>query len=432
MVVLTFSGAAVADAHPLALAAAIVGRQAGARAVVVPALAGISERFEQMSRFAREGRLHAARALAGRILDRHRDVARRAASGAAGKVISAIDDSRPTLEALLGSAAATRVPDELPGAFDRVGTNLSSLVVAAALREAGMDAVAVESDRLEEAIERISPLLQRGIVPVIAGGPSAMLSAAVVAAAVGARELQVWTDADGVPVADPSAVPAAHVVPQLSFSEALELARWGAKGLHAASLELAASRDIPVVIRNARRAERPGTVIDGQPARSPSAPAALAWRRGAAALQFSSPGTRAPVFMRRVLDLCGDSPGAPAAPPFAACLAGPSVVIAFDDREHADRVASAAREFARVMPLDDVALLSAVGESLAAEPHVAAGVLEAVQDVTVHASVHHPSGRSLTMLVDDADAGEAMRRVYERFFSAGSAESGRLARGRAS
>jgi aspartokinase len=173
-------------------------------------------------------------------------------------------------------------------------------------------------------------------------------------------------------------------------------------------------------------------VIDGQPARSPSAPAALAWRRGAAAFQLSSPDTRAPVFMRRILDLCGDAQGAPAAPPFAACLAGSSVVIAFDDRGHAHRVAAAARDFARVMPLDDVALLSAVGESLAAEPQVAAGVLEALHDVTIHASVHHPSGRSLTMLVDDADAGEAMRRVYERFFGAGSAESGRLARGCAS
>ncbi len=367
-----------------------------------------------MIRFAREGRAQAARALAARILERHRDLARRAAPGSAGRVVAAVDGWRDPLENLVDSAAcSSAATDELQERLQTIGSNLSSSVFAAALRETGIRASVAESSAHNGIDQEIRPMLKQGVVPVVSGGAAAMLSAAMVSAAIDARELQVWTDADGVPAADPAVVPSAHAVPRLSFAEALELARWGVKALHAGSVELATAREMPIVIRNSRRPDRPGTVIDGQAAAATAAPAALAWRRGAVALQFSSPESRAPAFVRRIFDVCGQS----GEPSFAAAIAGPSVVVVFEDRARADCAATRARQFARVTPLEDVALLSAVGESLATQPRVAAGVLEAVQDVTVHASVHHPSGRSLTMLMDDADAGEAMRRVYDRFFA---------------
>ena len=413
MVVLTFSGPAVADAQPLALAAAIVGRQAGPRAVVVSPLAGIPERLDQMVRFGSEGRARAARALAARILERHRDLARRVAPGSAMRVTARIDASQPELEELVERAAAGATSDDLWQRIQAVGGNLSSWVVAAALRENGVCAAAVESDAIDGAHEEVARVLQGGAVPVVGGAGATMVSAALISAKIDARQLHVWTEDDGVPAVDRSVVPTAPAVARLSFGEALDLARWGVTSLHPRGIELAASRGMPIVIRGTRCPERPGTVINGKPAAATAAPAALAWRRRAIAVQFSSRESRAPVFMRRILDLCGGS----GEPSFAAAIAGPSVVVAFEDCVCADRVTAAARGFAQVAPLEDVALLSAVGESLAAEPRVAAGVLEALQDVTVHAAVHHPSGRSLTMLIDDADAGEAMRRVYGRFFA---------------
>lgn len=420
MIVLTFTGPAVADAQPLGLAAAIVGRQAGPRVVVVPALAGIPERLEQMVRFARDGRVHASRALAARVAERHRDLARRASPGSAAEVIAAVDASEAELERMLKIVADRRdVSPELNDAVQAVGSVLSSSIMAAALRETGIAARDMGWCDLASIHREIAPLLEQGAIPVLAGGPAAVLSAAMVSIAIGARELQVWTDCDGVLAAERSVVPAAHSVPQLSFAEALELARTGVTALHAESLELATSRDIPIVIRNARRPDEPGTVIDGQPSVAPAAPAALGCRRRVVALRFSSRETSAPVFMRRILDLCGDLCGQAGEPQFIAAVSGTSVVVAFDDRGRAERVAAAAREFAEVTPLDEVALVSAVGESLAANPRISGAVLEAVRHVTVHASALHPSGRSVTVLVDEADAGEAMRRVYERFFAGG-------------
>lgn len=416
MIVLTFTGPAVADAQPLGLAAAIVGRQAGPRVVVVPALAGIPERLEQMVRFARDGRVHAARALAARVAERHRDLARRAAPGSAAEVIAAVDASGAALEGMLEIVADRRdVPPEVNDAVQAAGRALSSSIVAAALRETGINARDVGRCDLASIDREVTPLLEQEVVPVLAAGPAAVLSAAMVSIAIGARELQVWTDCDGVLAAERSVVPAAHSVPQLSFAEALELARTGVTALHAESLALATSRHIPIVIRNARRPDGPGTVIDGQPSVGPASPAALGCRRRVVALRFSSRETRAPVFMRRILDLCGQ----PGEPQFIAAVSGTSVVVAFDDRGRAERVAAAAGEFAEVTPLDEVALVSAVGESLATNPRICGAVLEAVRHVTVHASARHPSGRSVTVLVDEADAGEAMRRVYERFFAGG-------------
>ncbi len=423
MVVLTFSGPAVADAQPLALAAAVVGRQTGPRVVVMPPLAGILERLDQMIGFAREGRTRAARALAGRVAERHRDLVRKAAPGAAADVIASIDAKHSEIEGLM-TGAHRGVSPEANDAVQAAGGMLSSAIMVAVLRESGVAATRVGATGPGSIAQQVAPILERGGVPVIAGTKAPMLSAATVSAAIGAREIQVWTEADGVLAADPCMVPAAHSVPQLSFAEALELARWGVRSLHAGSLQLASSRHTPIVIRNARRPDRPGTVIDGQQAAGAAVPAALACRRGAAALQFSSDDTRAPVFMRRILDWCGQS----GEPQFVAAISGKAVTVAFDDPRGAEAVTQAAREFAHVTRLDDVALLSAVGEGLAADPRIAARILDAVQDVTVHASAQHPSGRSFTMLLDDADAGEAMKRVYERFFAPAGA-SGPVATG---
>jgi aspartate kinase len=444
MVVLTFSGPAVADAQPLELAATVVARQAGPRAVVVPALAGIPERLDQMLRFARDSRLQAARALAGRVAGRHRDLVRRAAPDFAVDVIATIDAAHAELERLMTAATgAACASHELHAAVHATGPVLSSAIVAAALRQANVAATCVDATRLfvvdtgapnatpllGETVARVerqlAPILQTGGVPVLAGGVAAtlegtiasmgadgvMLSAAIVAAAIGARELQVWTDGDGVLAADPSLIPAALFVPQLSFAEAMELARAGAKGLDAAALELAASQGTSMVVRNARRPDAPGTLINAKVSAERRAPAALAYRRGAVALQFSSWDGRAPAFMRRILDLSrqwGEEP-------FVAPVSGTAVTVAFGQAGRADRVAEAAREFAAVTRRDDVALVSAVGDGLA--PNVAADVLEALEHITVHAYARHASGRSITMLLDDADAADAMKRLYERFFS---------------
>lgn len=87
------------------------------------------------------------------------------------------------------------------------------------------------------------------------------LTAALLAAAYGASEIQIWTDVDGVLTADPSKVKKAFPIEQLSFEEALELSHFGAKVIHPPSLKPAIDCDIPVRIKNTFRPEFPGTFI---------------------------------------------------------------------------------------------------------------------------------------------------------------------------
>ncbi len=89
------------------------------------------------------------------------------------------------------------------------------------------------------------------------------LSAAFLGNAIDAREIQIWTDVDGVLTADPRVVPDARLIQALSYDEASELAFYGAKVLHPSSLLPAVQKNIPVRVLNTHRPESPGTLILG-------------------------------------------------------------------------------------------------------------------------------------------------------------------------
>ncbi len=92
-------------------------------------------------------------------------------------------------------------------------------------------------------------------------------SAAIVGAALGVEEIQIWTDVDGMLTADPRIVDAPRVVDHLSFGEASELAYFGAKVLHPSTILPAMATGIPVRILNSRRPDGAGTHDHRRPAR---------------------------------------------------------------------------------------------------------------------------------------------------------------------
>ena len=117
-----------------------------------------------------------------------------------------------------------------------------------------------------------------GFVGATTGGVTTTLgrggsdfSAAIVGACLGASEIQIWTDVDGMLTADPRIVKNPQVVPHLSFAEASELAYFGAKVLHPATIQPAVARNIPVRILNSHRATARGTLITAERPKSRSA-----------------------------------------------------------------------------------------------------------------------------------------------------------------
>lgn len=127
----------------------------------------------------------------------------------------------------------------------------------------------------ERAAVTLRPLIDQGIMPVITGFNGSTLdgrpttlgrggsdfSASIIAAALDAHELWIWTDVDGIMSADPRLVPGAKVLDEVTYAEAAELAYNGAKVLHPRTLAPLAERLIPVWSKNSFAPEKPGTRI---------------------------------------------------------------------------------------------------------------------------------------------------------------------------
>src|SRR6185503_15094905 len=114
--------------------------------------------------------------------------------------------------------------------------------------------------------------------------------AAVIGAALGAEEIQIWTDTSGMLSADPRVVPEARPVPRLSFAEASELAYFGAKVLHPKTLLPAMERGIPVRVLNTARPEDPGSLVApaGEAAESAWRVKSIACKKGITAVTIVS------------------------------------------------------------------------------------------------------------------------------------------------
>src|SRR5258708_1199054 len=146
------------------------------------------------------------------------------------------------------------------------------------------------------------PLLEGGLVPVLGGyiaatstGVTTTLgrggsdySAALIGAALEAKEIEIWTDVSGVLTADPRLLRHARTIPSLSYAEAAELAYFGAKVLHPNTIQPALERGIPVRIRNSHAPADPGTLVTAHGEVTPGAVEAIAHKTGVTVLQISS------------------------------------------------------------------------------------------------------------------------------------------------
>ena len=294
MRVLKFGGTSVGIPANAERALRLVRERAGEDlVVVVSALSGVTN---QLVEFARGGALREA--IVAQLTMRHVEHAH--ALGVPESVVT------PLLDALRDEIAGAAADATLSAADrDRVaayGERLAAELFAAALTARGTPARAVlageaglvtndafgQATPLPEAAATIARALgERRPLPVVTGflgrtldGRTTTLgrggsdySAAILGAALGAEEIQIWTDTSGMLSADPRLVPEARPVPLLSFTEASELAYFGARVLHPKTLLPAMERAIPVRVLNTTRPDDPGSLV------TPAAgPAESAWR----------------------------------------------------------------------------------------------------------------------------------------------------------
>ncbi len=127
--------------------------------------------------------------------------------------------------------------------------------------------------------ERLGPLLEKGVIPVVTGFIAANqdgivttvgrggsdYTATILGVALQVDEIWIWTDVDGIMTTDPKIVPAAQMLPQLSYQEAAEMAIFGAKAMHPRALGPVIKENIPVRIRSTLHPDNQGTLITKEP-----------------------------------------------------------------------------------------------------------------------------------------------------------------------
>ena len=447
-VVMKFGGTSVEDAAAIRRVCQLAGRPSPYRpALVVSALAKATDQLMNAGWAAAEGRLDSARESLQLLRRRHEIVARELVGGGdeGTRLCDEFANEFTTLESLLNGIASEkaftpRFQDHLLGA----GELLSSALIHAALRSAGVDAALVDARKCivtdaahtratplwEDTNERLKavlvPLLEAGRVPVMGGFVGATrdgipttlgrggsdFSAAIVGAGLHAKRIEIWTDVDGVMTTDPNLCPDARRVARMSFDEAADLAYFGAKVLHPATLVPAMRSNVPVWVLNSRNPDCPGTEIVAQ-CETNGGIKAITAKRGVAIVDVEPVRWFAPELLREVfdvferhqlsLDLLSASRG--------------SLALLVSSITALPAIAEELKGMANVRWENHKALVCLVGEQIRRRPEIASQAFRAIADIDVRMICQGASERNISFLVDESRAVEAVQRLHRSFFS---------------
>ena len=463
MRILKFGGTSVGSAEAFAQVAGIVARakeEDGNVVVVTSAMSGVTDTLINAAKAAAAGDETPYRDARNELLVKHQIVAgqliedgvERAALG------RLLDEKLREFERLCQSIYV--LGELTPRGLDVVsslGEQMAAPLLAAVLRHQGVDAEAVDAREiivtddtygsanplLKETCprvnERLRPLLEAGKVPVVTGyiaatrdGVTTTLgrggsdySAAILGACLGADEVQIWTDVNGILTADPRIVPNARTLPELSYVEAAELAYFGAKVLHPKTILPAIERDIPIRVLNTFDPEGPNTRIVKTPAPVRTPVKAITAIRNLALVTVEGRG------MMGVPGIAARTFGAVARTGVSVLMISQAsseqsicfVIPAADvprvlESLNEEMERELRRGFIdRIWSLDDIVIIAVVGQAMRGTPGIAARVFGALGEAGINViAIAQGSSEvniSLVVAVDRAD--EAVRRIHDAF-----------------
>ena len=455
--VIKFGGTSVGTTDALSRAATLSAdlHAAGHELVVVTsAMSGVTDQLLGAAQAAAAGRIRDTHAAVAALRQRHLDTARALVARIDADTVDVIEQRLADLARLCEAVAV--LGEATPRALDAVasmGERLSVVLLAAAIRERGVPAAAVdgadlvrtdavhqaaapdlaETRRLSQAVLR--PLCDARTVPVVTGFIGARAdgvvttlgrggsdySATILGAAIDADEVWIYTDVDGVLTADPRVVPEARTLDVLSFREMSELAYFGAKVLHPKTILPALERGIPLRIKNTFNPAHPGTLVVAQGTGAGALKGVTAIERqslvtiegrgmlgvpGIAARAFGAvarTGTSVPMISQASSEqsICFVVPQS----------AAPRVV---GEIEQAFERELSRGDIERIWSLDGVVVLTVVGAAIQRIPGVAGRVFGAVGDAgaNIIAIAMGSSECSISLVVAAGDAHAALRSVH--------------------
>jgi aspartate kinase len=457
MVIMKFGGTSVQDAEAIDRAAGIVrGRQKQRPVVVVSALAKVTDQLVVIGQKASAGDADSASELVSALKERHFQVA----NDLLGERHCA--EIAPKLQKLFtelagfaqGLAAVHELSARSSDAFLSFGELLSSEIVAAAFALRGLNTVWVDSrecvitdanhtaarPQMDETRERsqakIGPLVSKGKIPVMGGFIAATgtgipttlgrggsdFSAAIIGAALDAKTIEIWTDVEGMMTTDPRLCPDARTIQRISFNEAAELAYFGAKVLHPATLLPAVQRNIPVYVLNSRNPAGKGTRITAHAPPGREMFRAITAKTNVSIVNVvASRGIMVHGFLRFVfeaLDRYGASVDLVA-------ISEVSMSFTMETRRLPAPLLAELGKIADVTSEDKQAIVCLVGEDIHGRPGIAASVFSTVAGAGVNVRMisQGASEINISFVIKESDVPHAVQQLHAHFFPSDSSAS---------
>jgi len=447
--VMKFGGTSVQDAEAFARVASIVaGERENAPVVVTSAMSKVTDALLNAFELARKDEPQAAVESLETHFERHLAVAKEFLSGgeALAKFRGEIDKARKELTDILDRTARRSLPLQLlKDVVVAYGELLSSRLLAEVLRSQNLKGKFVDSRRLivtddehgaanpiwseTEKIVRLelNSVLERGEIPVIGGfiaasrsGETTTLgrggsdySAALVGAALRAREIQIWTDVTGVLTCDPRICPEARTIDVLSYEEAAELAYFGAKVLHPKTIKPAVDYSIPVRVCNSHQPLEKGTMVLQTSGVSPNKIKSIAHKTGITILRISSArmlgayGFMSALFQiferyRTVIDVISTSEV--------------SVALTLDNTDSLEKIVAEVERLGDVEIEHGQAVICVVGEGLRETSGLASKLFSTIEDINISLISHGASSVNLTFVIKEEMVAEVIKRLHNSFF----------------
>jgi aspartokinase/homoserine dehydrogenase 1 len=452
-----FGGTSLADADAYrAVAAIIEGSDAPSQAVVVSAAAGMTDGLIELVSLA--GRRDTASGqLAESLRDRQAGLIEDLLAGSGpNDLVSRLDkDFEDIKDVLRASSVMGTALSNAIGAVAGFGEVWSARLLATHLRNRGVSAVMLDArDVLVVTPAETAPVVDwdrsgenlrawlaendgdvvvvTGFIASDAGGAPTTLgrngsdySASIFSSLLDARELIIWTDVDGVMSADPRLVPQAEVLDELSYDEAMELAYFGAKVIHPATMTPAIRNGIPVTIRNTFNPGSPGTRIVSKsmaeiPVKGFASISDMALVNLEGTAMIGVPGISERLFgsLREAgVSVVMISQGSSE---HSICFAVPEAQ-AMTARGAVESAFAAERQRGLLQDIEvtpGCTILAAVGEGMSGTPGIAARLFGSLMraGVNVKAIAQGSSERNISVVIDGAQTTRALRAAHSGFY----------------
>ncbi len=460
--VMKFGGTSVASGENVRHVANLIAKYVsqGYRVVaVVSALEGVTDKLIEAAEQAKKGNRDYFREFKQKLLEEHLSAARKAIENKRIQeemeqiLKTTIDELDKVLTGIIYVGELTPKSKDYVLSF---GERLSTPIVGGSLRDLELNAqfytggeigIVTDSNFGEasplmnvtkhQVKEKIEPLLEKRIVPVVTGYIASTqddvtttlgrggsdYTATIIGAALAADEVWIWTDVDGLMTSDPKIVPSAKMWPELSFQEATEMTIFGAKAMHPRALEPAMEENIPVRIRNVFNPENPGTlIVKEQKIKLGDAVKAITLVKDVALVNVSgagmvgTPGTAAKIF-----DILGRGNINILMISQSVSEANISFVIQRSLSERAVstlEIALLGRGLIReVTAEDDVCVVAVVGAGMKGTPGVASKIFTAIarKGINVRMIAQGSSELNISFVVKETDGEDAVRAIHEEF-----------------